>query len=128
MLSKLDFIYKYNDIYLIDLENKPNFCKLMNYNRKKICIIGVVSHTSHLATKETVFPKYVFKSAVKDASDHAISCLVGLLCNMMLDEQTLHIVTKDHFGECCVCFGKDLNISVKYHPMMNYKELNRDLK
>lgn len=113
----------YEKIILIDLENRPDFINVKRMPEDTI-IIGVIGHCHALATKECIFPKYMIKSAVKDAADHGLSFLAGILSQYIPVTTDVYIVSRDHYAEATVsCLSDAISNMIVYKPNLTCEQL-----
>ena len=91
-------IQKFKNVFLIDLENERNAGKFIRGNKfpENSVVIGVVSHCDPSVSVKYDFYKCVIRSSVKDATDHAISFIAGLLCHFLSLDQRVFFFSKYH--------------------------------
>jgi hypothetical protein len=101
-------------IILNDLENINKLSSLetfiQNYQLNNVKLIKIASHLT-VAKK---YANYVINSSNKDAADHFITYLVGLLCGSIKVPFKLIVLTSDHFGGA-------LEDIMKYNPQIHLK-------
>jgi hypothetical protein len=110
----------YRLIVLVDIENTPNISNLTNIP-PDVLVVGVLGHCHNMATKHMNFPKYVIKSALKDAADHALTFLAGMISQKANTE--VLIISRDHYAEATVLCLQNLNIKSRHLPHVTCEEL-----
>lgn len=111
----------YKHIFLVDLENQPH---ISGYNvPENILVIGVVGHCHPLAGQDIGIEKCVINSSVKDAADHALTFIAGMLSHHVKEGQFLYIVSRDHYAEATVKCLQSMGIVASHLPRITEKEL-----
>ena len=124
-LSFTDLLKNVKHIAIIDLENQPHLAKLSSLP-SNVLIFGVYGHLSPLATQDIIFPCYVVKSAIRDAADHGVSFLAGILTSSIVYSESkaiVYIVSRDHFAEASVECFRSANIDARHLPQLSESEL-----
>lgn len=119
-----DDIKNMDHIIIADLENRPD---VVNFTTNiNTILVGVVGHCHNLSAKHLPgVVKCVIKSSVKDAADHALSFITGMLATHFTTEQKVYIVSKDHFAQVVVeCLNSLPNhLKVEHKPFLTQEEV-----
>jgi hypothetical protein len=115
-LFKFDWTVDNPIIILVDLENVSKLSSLetfiQNYQLDNVKLIKIASHTSSLKNQSN----YVANSSNKDAADHLLTYLVGLLSGAITVHFKLLVLTSDHFGGA-------LEDILKYNPLIHLRHV-----
>lgn len=112
-------------IVLVDLENYPKVLESSLIYDESYYFIGVIGHCHALLDKPIPFPIYVVETSGRDAADHGLTFLSGLIQGFIEPEQKLFVLTRDHYAEATVSCLCKMGVDATHIPSMkNLKKLN----
>lgn len=94
-------------IVIADVENVPQI--IDETFPDEVTVIGLVGHCHALAFKPFPFHKYIIRSSLRDAVDHAVSFLTGFIVGTLNEglaptvrKPHILVLSRDHFAEATV--------------------------
>jgi hypothetical protein len=111
-------------ICLIDIENIPQAVSMDQVNIPRgVFVLGFVGHCHPMALKPFPFSKYIVKSSIADAADHALTFMAGYIASHLVSEDLgeeltplpkIIIMSRDHYAEATVWCLKQQGF-IAYH-------------
>jgi hypothetical protein len=103
-------------IVFIDIENIPQAVDMTYRTPVTTSVVGIVGHCHSMADKQFPFYKYIVRSALKDAADHALTFIAGFTAGVInenmafpdvdppIERPVFIVLSRDHYAEAtCWC-------------------------
>lgn len=116
---------KYKNICLIDLENLPKGINVLEtFSHPDYLVLGVLSHLHHLAEHKSQFILKI-PSSVKDAGDHFLTFICGLLAGKVSSTATsvntfFRIFSRDHYAEATVIAIRQIGLMAEHFTGLDF--------
>lgn len=120
-------------ICLIDIENVPQAVSIdLSTIPKRVFVLGLVGHCHAMAQKPFPFGKYIVRSSISDAADHALTFMAGYIASHIVSEDLglgdtvrpkMIILSRDHYAEATVWCIKQQGF--RAHHVTSVEELVR---
>lgn len=122
----ISIVGKYKNICLIDLENLPKGVNVLEtFSHPDYLVIGVLSHLHHLAENKSPFILKI-PSSVKDAGDHFLTFICGILAGKVSSTDTsakdtfFRIFSRDHYAEATVIALRQVGLSAEHFTGLDF--------